>query len=105
MKLTLVDLLRAFQTSRKNSKNRWSARINRFGKEKHLGCFDTEEAAFDCYRKAKAIYVAEIAEKWKGKIDDRVYEALMKWEVSIDDQSIFCYIWTLEIQRLIYWRK
>ena len=28
---------------------------------------------------------AEQAEKWKGKIDDRAYEALMDYEVNIDD--------------------
>ena len=27
----------------------------------------------------------EQAEKWKDKIDERAYEALMKYEVNIDD--------------------
>lgn len=42
-------------------------------------------AAFAAYKKAKETYLVELAEKWKGKIDDRAYEALMNYEVDIDD--------------------
>ena len=33
----------------------------------------------------KEDYIIELAEKWKGKIDNRAYEALMNYEVDIDD--------------------
>ena len=69
---------------RKNSKNKWSARINRFGKENHLGCFSTPEEAFLAYKKAKEAYIKDMAEKWKGKIDEKVYEALINWEIGVD---------------------
>ena len=34
---------------------------------------------------AKEDYIKEVAEKWKDQIDPRVYEALMKYEVDIND--------------------
>ena len=55
------------------------------GKSEHLGYFNTELEAFNAYKTAKESFVKEQAEKWKGKIDDRAYEALMKYEVSVDD--------------------
>ena len=36
-------------------------------------------------KEAKEAFVKEQANKWKGKIDPRAYEALMDYEVSIDD--------------------
>ena len=55
------------------------------GKSEHLGFFNTELEAFNVYKKAKESFVKEQAEKWKGKIDDRAYNALMNYEVHIDD--------------------
>ena len=36
-------------------------------------------------KEAKEAYLKELANKWKGKIDPRVYEALIEWEINIDD--------------------
>lgn len=47
--------------------------------------FKTEIEAFLVYKKTKEIYIKEIAEKWKDKIDIRVYEAMLNYEVSIKD--------------------
>ena len=55
------------------------------GKSEHLGFFKTEIEAFNAYKKAKELYIKEQAEKWKSKIDIRAYNALMKYEVNIDD--------------------
>ena len=55
------------------------------GKREYLGSFDTEIEAFNAYKKAKEIYVKELADKWKDKIDPRAYEALMNYQVEIDD--------------------
>ena len=55
------------------------------GKREHLGYFKTELEAFNAYKTAKESFVKEQAEKWKGKIDDRAYNALMNYEVSTDD--------------------
>ena len=37
------------------------------------------------YDTAKESFVKEQAEKWRGQIDDRAYNALMNYEVMIDD--------------------
>ena len=58
---------------------------NVLGKQKFLGRFSTPEEAFLTYKTAKESHIKSLAEKWKGKVDDKVYEALMNWEISIDD--------------------
>ena len=55
------------------------------GKQKHLGLFKTETEAFNAYKQAKESFVKEQANVWKSQIDDRAYEALMKYQVEIDD--------------------
>ena len=55
------------------------------GKREWLGSFKTEIEAFKAYKKAKESFVKEQAEKWKGKIDPRAYEALMNYQVEITD--------------------
>ena len=55
------------------------------GKQEYLGYFNTEIEAFNAYKEAKESFVKEQAEKWKGKIDERAYDALMNYEVEIDD--------------------
>ena len=55
------------------------------GKQEHLGYFKTEIEAFNAYKKAKESFIKEQANKWKSQIDERAYNALMSYEVSIDD--------------------
>ena len=54
-------------------------------KRVHLGLFKTSEEAFLAYKKAKEAYIKEVAEKWRGKIDDKVYQALLEWKIEITD--------------------
>ena len=62
------------------------ARVNKSkGGSEYLGLFKTEIEAFNAYKEAKESFIKEQAEKWKGKIDDRAYEALMNYTVNIDD--------------------
>ena len=64
----------------------FKARVNKNkGKQEHLGYFDTELEAFNAYKEAKESFVKEQAEKWKGKIDNRAYDALMSYKVEIID--------------------
>ena len=65
--------------------NRYIAQIRKFKKVIHLGYFSTPEEAFNAYKEAKEAYIKSLAEKWKDKIDPRVYEALMKYRVEITD--------------------
>ena len=55
------------------------------GKSEHLGLFTTELEAFNAYKQAKEAFVKEQANKWKGQIDDRAYNALMNYTVEITD--------------------
>ena len=68
------------------TKKAFVARVSRNkGKREHLGLFNTEIEAFNAYKQAKEDYIKEQADKWKSQIDPRAYEALMKYEVNIDD--------------------
>ena len=55
------------------------------GKQEYLGYFKTEIEAFNAYKVAKEAFIKEQAEKWKSKIDERAYKALLNYEVSVDD--------------------
>ena len=64
----------------------FKAQVNKNkGGSEHLGYFKTELEAFRAYKKAKESFIKEQAEKWKGKIDERAYEALMNYTVEITD--------------------
>ena len=67
------------------TRSRFRAAISRYGKVTHIGNFDNAEEAFLAYKQAKEDYIKEIANKWKDQIDPRIYEALMNWEINIDD--------------------
>lgn len=64
---------------------KYSAQVSRIGLDRKLGYYETPEEAFQAYKKAKESYIKEVANLWRGHIDSKAYEALMKWEVSIDD--------------------
>ena len=55
------------------------------GKPEHLGYFKTEIEAYNAYKVAKESFIKEQANKWKGKIDERAYNALMNYQVEITD--------------------
>ena len=61
------------------------ANLNINGKQKFLGRFSTPEEAFQVYKTAKEAQIKVVANKWKHLLDERVYLALMTYEVSIDD--------------------
>ena len=67
------------------SRSKFQSHIRMHGKRKHLGRFVTPEEAFQAYKQAKEAYIKEVANKWKDQIDSRVYEALMNYEVDIND--------------------
>lgn len=64
---------------------RFSARVSKNGKHKRFGRYLTPEEAFVVYKREKEKHIKEVANKWRDKIDPRVYEALMNWEINIDD--------------------
>lgn len=59
----------------------YMAQVRMYGKSVYLGIHDSVESAHRAYVKAKEKYVKEVAEQWRGKIEERVYYALMNWTV------------------------
>ena len=55
------------------------------GKEKHLGVFNCPIEAFLAYKLEKESVVKQVAEVWKGRICDKVFQSLMKYSVDIED--------------------
>lgn len=51
----------------------------------HLGCFKTAEEAFNAYKVAKEEWIKDIANKWKDKLDPRVYAAMCNYQVEMTD--------------------
>ena len=72
------------------SKGNWSryyANISINSKWVNLGCYTTPEEAFQAYKSAKEQHVKELATQYfqEGKITQRVYQALMEYQVEITD--------------------
>lgn len=61
----------------------YTACVSRCGKEQYLGTFNTENEAFSAYVKAKKEVIMETAQKAinEGLIDERIYNALLKYEI------------------------
>lgn len=55
------------------------------GELKHLGYYDTPEEAFETYKQYKENLIKEIANKYKNQIPDKLYRALLNYEVEITD--------------------
>lgn len=66
---------------------RYRAKIQPNGKVISLGTYETVELAFNAYKAAKEKRIRELAKEYKEKnmITNRVYEALMSYQVDITD--------------------
>lgn len=62
--------------------NNFRARITIDGKQRCLGCFDTELDAYLAYKEAKEANVKRMALEWQDRIANNVFEALMNWKLS-----------------------
>ena len=67
------------------NKNGFLAQVNRQGGNRHVGRFSNPKDAFYAYKEAKESFIKVVAEKWKGRITDKIYKSLLNWEISIDD--------------------
>lgn len=70
---------------RQKGTDKFLSQCNYFGRRKHLGVFKTPEEAFIKYKTFKELYIKEVAEKWSGRISERTYSSLLKYEVLVDD--------------------
>ena len=53
--------------------------------QKFLGCYNTPHEAFLAYKEIKEAYIKQVADEYKGRIPDILYEAMYAWEVEEDD--------------------
>lgn len=65
--------------------DKYNANLRFNGKYKNLGYFETVEEAFKAYKDYKERYIKIVADKYKGVIPTKLYEAMYMWEVSIND--------------------
>ena len=69
-----------------NASRAFKAQVSKSaGKQEYLGSFNTEVEAFNAYKEFKEEHIKNMADKWKGKIDERAYNALMNYKVEIID--------------------
>lgn len=68
-----------------NRGKKYIARIKINKVTTYLGAFDTPEEAFECYKFHKEKCIKEAAEKWKLKITEPCYQALINYQVEITD--------------------
>ena len=52
------------------------------GKRQHLGLFNTPQEAFAVYKHFKEDLCKQLALKWQSEIDERLFNAMMTWEVN-----------------------
>jgi hypothetical protein len=66
--------------------NRYTAQYS-VGKStaRFIGNFMTPEEAFQAYKEAKELFIIEKAEDWRGRIEDRVYLALLDYNITVND--------------------
>lgn len=65
--------------------NKFRSRCNTLDKRIHLGFFETPEKAFQAYKEFKEKYIKEVAKEYKNKIPNKLYKAMMEYEVEITD--------------------
>lgn len=71
----------------------WNSKRDKFtaqcndgeGNLKHLGAYHTTKDAFQAYKSFKEQIIKDAAEKHKNILDDRVYSALIDYDVSFND--------------------
>lgn len=63
----------------------YKARCGYNGERVSIGNYKTPEEAFEAYKTVKMKEIFRLAEKWKDKIDDKVYQSLLQWKIEITD--------------------
>ena len=72
-----------------NNSNKYQAMCNIFYNEKrqykYLGLYNTIEEAFNAYKQFKEADIKQIADEYKDKIPNKLYEAMYNYKVKITD--------------------
>jgi hypothetical protein len=65
--------------------NKLRAQYTVKGKRFYLGLFESEAEAFHAYKVKKESYVKEVAQKYRGRVDEKIYNSLMNYKVEVTD--------------------
>lgn len=65
--------------------NKYASALFIEGISSHIGLFNTPEEAFESYKEAKERYIKQIADEYKDKIPQNLYDAMYNYEVEITD--------------------
>ena len=65
--------------------NKFRIKLSKGDGKIYLDTYATVEEAFQAYKQAKEEYIKEVVEKYKSQIPHELYEAMMNYEVEIDD--------------------
>lgn len=65
--------------------NRFRAMLGKYNSIIDLGYFDTEELAFQAYKFEKEKYIKEVANIWKDKISEKLYNVMINYIVTKND--------------------
>ena len=68
-----------------NTTGKYQTSCQTLNKNKYLGLYNTPHEAFLAYKTFKEQYIKQVADEYKGKIPDRLYEAMYAWTVEEDD--------------------
>ena len=68
-----------------NTTSKYQTSCQTLNRNKYLGLYDTPHEAFLAYKEFKEAYIKQIADEYKGRIPDRLYDAMYAWEVEEDD--------------------
>lgn len=66
-------------------KTKFAASIVIKAKKQHIKNFDTIEEAFHAYKEVKESNISAMAEEYKDKIPEQVYNALLNYTININD--------------------
>lgn len=68
-----------------SERGKYRTSLNIDGEKKKSGRWDTPEEAFAEYKNLKEAEILKMANKYKGKIPNRVYNAMRNWKIEITD--------------------
>jgi len=64
---------------------KYRAQFLKSNKRERLGSYNTPEEAFQAYKTAKEKCIKKVADKYKNQITEKVYQALINYQVEITD--------------------
>lgn len=65
--------------SKQNKK--YAAKIKKFNKNYFIGYYESPQKAYNAYKREKEKHIKDVAEKWKDKISNKIYNTLKNYTI------------------------